>query len=72
MTQEQQLDAVRGLGMPPSWWRFRARQTWIRRFRSIMAYDTSRFAQLLRDVYPKTAIDAMANRPRSSWKDLRR
>lgn len=54
--------ALRALGPEPRWWRLFARRRWHARHRAIMAMDVSTMAWLLRQEYPATHINDLANR----------
>lgn len=60
MTRDEQLDNLRALGRCPSWWRIAARRRWLRSYAAIMAFDTSRWAEFARGMYPTTMIEEMS------------
>ena len=51
------------LGPPPKWWRLRRMVRWLRAYRSIMAFDISVGAEMLRDLYSAETVEQMARRP---------
>jgi hypothetical protein len=55
----QRNDQLVALGPVPSWWRFRARAAWIRRYRAIMAMDLSATAEIYRAIYSTAAIEEL-------------
>jgi len=58
----QRCELIAGLGAIPPWWRLLARRRWIAAFRAIMAIDISDVAELLRQHYSPSDVQALAER----------
>jgi hypothetical protein len=63
----ERCERLAALGPAPAWWRLFALRRWLAEYRAIMALDISVGAQLLREVYPASWVEEMANQPNNTF-----
>lgn len=59
----ERCERLAKLGSPPTLWHPLKLRRWLASYRSIMALDISEIAEMMRDAYPASEIQRLAERP---------